>query len=172
VMVTAGGAVELGRTSSLVAFTTATVPSREVAERIPPAIQPAGAYHDVVFRAPSGSGAVVSRNPETQVIPAETVCAPGRAAQPVALAARKTATHPRTGAGNLAVFPRASFATEDNAGWIVVTRWESSADRQAPAVVIQSIFRFTTGPVGPGAADAAQGVSFDPATSGWFVFQL
>ncbi|AXC12831.1 Regulatory sensor-transducer, BlaR1/MecR1 family [Acidisarcina polymorpha] len=151
VLATASGALELGRSGELVAFTYPAVDRAHLANH-PSLAQSASpspkvSYHDVVFHEPaprartsfsrdssslSDSGAVLKS--AKQLLPAHTAHTP----------AIRRVTAPSTPAVQ---------------SWIVVTRWETSAGPQTTVTLIDSVFRISA-------------LSAGPSSSGWYVVQL
>jgi len=159
VIATVGGAVELGTTSQLVEFTSAVPAASELAEQAAQAAPPASAYRDVVFRQP----AVDQRAIQPRVIAANAVLTPPKRAKRPAASVGDHSAHPAQ-----ASVRRIGFSADQPESWIVVTRWESSSDRRAPVMVIQSFVRFSS------SADLApaNGLATVRTQSSWFVFQL
>jgi beta-lactamase regulating signal transducer with metallopeptidase domain len=160
VLATIAGAVRLGGSSALVEFTTPDSAANDVAEQAGPSLLPAGGFHDVVFREPVVPHGVAS----PRAVPADSLAGLRPAAKPLSKAARKVSL-PAGGS----VLRRASLSTDRNSSWVVVTRWETSPDREAPVMVIQSVVRFSTSSAD---AKAPDGVYAVPTQAGWFVFQL
>jgi beta-lactamase regulating signal transducer with metallopeptidase domain len=168
VVVTTAGAVKLGGTSQLVEFTTSAPPASDFAEQLQPAAPPAAGYRDVAFREPVAVQQLAA--PETTASKRATVL--HRAAKPLGATARKSSLNSGIHAG-APVVRRVSFSADGAHSWIVVTRWqavgESSPDRQAPVMFIQSVFRFSNASAD---ATAGDGVSAVQTQTGWFVFQM
>jgi beta-lactamase regulating signal transducer with metallopeptidase domain len=164
VLATAAGAVRLGNSSQLVAFTNAKTSAKEFAGHAQPEMLPANAYHDVVFREP----VAVHYAASPKVIAASSRLPLSSSVKPGSPAARKTSLH-----SGGPVVRRASFSTDEGPSWIVITRWqtgdESLPGRQAPVMVIQSVVRFSASSAD---ANPADGVSVVQTQTGWFVFQL
>jgi beta-lactamase regulating signal transducer with metallopeptidase domain len=160
VVATIAGAVRLGGSSALVEFTTPDSAANDVAEQAGPSLLPAGGFHDVVFREPVVPHGVAS----PRAVPADSLAGLRPAAKPLSKAARKVSL-PAGGS----VLRRASLSADRNSSWVVVTRWETSPDRESPVMVIQSVVRFSTSSAD---AKAPDGVYAVPTQAGWFVFQL
>jgi len=167
VMATVSGAVKLSTTPQFVAFTNAERPAREIAEHARPAVGPGmlppGGYHDVVFREPmTGQNGIGSK-----LVPTNAVLPSHREATRAARKPGATFGKNSVGIGQASA-RRASFAADEPRAWIVVTRWESSNDRQAPVIVIQRLVRFSSS----AGSTAPNGLATVQTQSGWFVFQL
>jgi hypothetical protein len=161
VIAVVGGAVELSTTSQLVAFTSAEPPATEFAQQAAQGRLPASAYHDVVFREPMGGQS--AGGPRAIAANAVLSSQKGkRRAKPLSATSEIHSVRQEQPSVR-----RVSFSADPPQSWIVITRWESSSDRPARLMVIQSVVRFSSSD-----AAAANGLATVQTQGGWFVFQL
>jgi len=174
VLATAAGAVELGRSSQLVAFThSETRTPAQFADQIANTLPSAG-YHDIAFR---------ERVPAPYTAESEMASSPPamgsrHMARSVGMAARKAAIpsdRPEAREPDEPAIRRASLSLSTNQSatetrsWIIVTRWESFSDSQSPVMVIQSVVGFSAPSADVHRVGSLYAVR---APSGWFVVQL